>query len=200
MIKTDQSLSRLRSFGEKKSAPRESKRRRLRARRFVVTNSSLFSFSNPRESLEDVLTAAAKRRKEKKKSRNRSPLSHSRRPKNRTLTSLLFFVFTSTNLCTVFFREKARIGSVAGRKRRAWILNATTRERDSTTARFSSLVTKKKKKQSTLRVTRTVHQLGHGQVLVAAELLQHVLDVLFVLTGDFHQRFDGREFCFSPHV
>ena len=148
MIKTDQSLSRLRSFGEKKSAPRESKRRRLRARRFVVTNSSLFSFSNPRESLEDVLTAAAKRRKEKKKSRNRSPLSHSRRPKNRTLTSLLFFVFTSTNLCTVFFREKARIGSVAGRKRRAWILNATTRERFYDCAFLFARVTKKKKKKN----------------------------------------------------
>ena len=156
MIKTDQSLSRLRSFGEKKSAPRESKRRRLRARRFVVTNSSLFSFSNPRESLEDVLTAAdTKRRKEKKKSRNRSPLSHSRRPKNRTLTSLLFFVFTSTNLCTVFFREKARIGSVAGRKR-AWILNATTRERFYDCAFLFARVTKKKKKK-TIEFTRNTH-------------------------------------------
>ena len=49
------------------------------------------------------LTSEEKRRK---KSRNRSPLVHSRMKKASTRTSLLFFVFTSTNLCTVIGERK----------------------------------------------------------------------------------------------
>lgn len=47
------------------------------------------------------LTPRVKRKTTRKKSRNRSPLAHSRAKKASTRTSLLFFVFTSTNLCTV---------------------------------------------------------------------------------------------------
>jgi len=101
-----------------------------------------------------------------------------------------------------FFRERTReSGQSLVANARGFLTRDETRERFVLSPAFLFVTKKKKKKKSRLlRVTRTAHQLGHGQVLVAAELLQHVLDVLFVLTGDFHQRFDGREFCFSPHV
>jgi hypothetical protein len=119
---------------------------------FYKFNFSL-SFSNPqRERAEDTkrdLTAADTKRRQKEKKKKvgidrRSPTRDVQRIERSPLYSFSFS--RPQTYALFFFRENARIGSVAGRKR-AWILKDETRDSYSRAFLYAKRNFKKKKKK-----------------------------------------------------
>jgi len=92
------------------------------------------------------------KKKEKTKRRNRSRLCGSRISLDRTRTSLLFFVLTSTNLCTAI-AEKPSVSRVSEPALQRGI------RLDFRRPEKTNSFTREKKKQK--KKTRTAHQLRH---------------------------------------